>query len=183
MPDAAQRKAAVDAELIDSGPSPMSLLLRYLGVFALILVVMGILSFIAKSLYVVPMVIAMFAGALLLPVMRVTPWADEDSDDVVWFVLLTLLFGPLVALIIYGTVAVIRQEFNASILGCLAVAALARIVGEVATSGTPIIRQLFAVTSPFTTIPPHRRETGESAAARLVGVCGPGRLVRRQHLP
>ena len=151
MPDAAQRKAAVDADLMDSGPSPMSLLLRYLGVFALILVVMGILSLIAKSLYVVPMVIAMFAGALLLPVMRVTPWADEDSDDLVWFVLLTLLFGPLVALVIYGTVAAIRQEFNASILGCLAVAALARIVGEVATGGTPIIRQLFAVTSPFTT--------------------------------
>jgi hypothetical protein len=151
MPDEAQRKAAVDAALLDSGPSPLQLLLRYVGAFALILIVMGGVAFIAKPLYVIPMLIAMFVGALLLPVMRVSPWPDEDSDDLVWFVLLTLLFGPLVALIIYGTVAVLRQEFNASILGCLAVAALARIVGEVATSGMPIVRQMLVVTSPFTT--------------------------------
>ncbi len=146
--DAAQRKAAVDAALADGGPTPMELLTRYAGVFALILVGVGLLSFAVKSFYIVPMVIAMFAGGMLLPIMHVTPWADEDSDDLVWFVLLTLLFGPVVSLIIFGLVALVRQEFNPSILGCFIVAGLARVVGELASGGVGI-HHLISATSPF----------------------------------
>lgn len=146
--DAAQRKAAVDAALADDGPTPMELLTRYAGVFALILLGVGLLSFVVKSFYIVPMVIAMFAGGMLLPILHVTPWADEDSDDLVWFVLLTLLFGPVVSLIIFGMVALVRQEFNPSILGCFIVAGLARVVGELASGGVGI-PHLISATSPF----------------------------------
>ena len=146
--DAAQRKAAVDAALADGGPTPMELLTRYAGVFALILLGVGLLSFAVKSFYIVPMVIAMFAGGMLLPILHVTPWADEDSDDLVWFVLLTLLFGPVVSLIIFGMVALVRQEFNPSILGCFIVAGLTRIVGELASGGVGI-PHLISATSPF----------------------------------
>ncbi len=146
--DAAQRKAAVDAALADGGPTPMELLTRYAGVFALILLGVGVLSFALKSFYILPMVLAMFAGGMLLPIMHVTPWADEDSDDLVWFVLLTLLFGPVVSLIIFGMVALVRQEFNPSILGCFIVAGLVRIVAELASGGVGI-HHLISATSPF----------------------------------
>ena len=144
----AERKALVDAALADDGPTPMALLTRYLGVFALILLATGLLAFVAKRFYIVPMLIAMFVSALLLPILRVTPWADEGSDDLIWFVLLTLLFGPVVALIIYGVMAAARQDFNPSILGCLAVAALARVTAELASGGVAI-GHLIQATSPF----------------------------------
>ena len=149
--DEKQRKAAVNAALADSEPASRTLLLRYAVVFAIILIVTGALCFVGKQLYVIPMLIAMFLSALLLPVMRVTPWADEDADDLIWFVLLTLLFGPLVALIIYSFVSLMRQSCNASILGCLAVVALVRITAEV-TSGGVTITNLFAMTSPFASL-------------------------------
>ena len=147
----AERKAIVDAALADDGPTPMALLTRYLGVFAGILLATGILSFILKRFYIAPMLIAMFVSALLLPIMRVTPWADEGSDDLVWFALLTLLFGPVVALIIYGVMALARQDFNPSILGCLTVAALVRVVAELASGGVAL-GHLIQATSPFSSL-------------------------------
>ena len=144
-----QKRAAVNAALAESMQSPTELLMRYLGVFAVILVVTGLLAHLMPRFYLIPMIVAMFVAALLLPIMRVTPWVEEDSEDVALFVGLTLLFGPLVALIIYGVVAAFRQSFNASIMGGLAVAALLRIVAEAGAGNVSGIGPLFAITSPF----------------------------------
>lgn len=135
--------------MAEAGPAPFMLLLGYLGVFAVILLVMGALCYIKPNLYVAPMLITMFVGTLLLPVMRVTPWVEEDADDLVWFIALTLLFGPLVGFVIYAVVFLARQGGNPSVLGGMAVTALARTVAEAAAHGTAILPHLFQATSPF----------------------------------
>ncbi len=105
--------------------------LRFVGVFAAILALAGLVAYAFSSIYVVPLVIAMFLGGLLMPVMRVVPWADEDADDAFLFLLLTLVGGPLVALVVYGVIALMRQNANPAILGGLTVALAARVVVDV----------------------------------------------------
>ncbi len=144
-----QKRAAVDAAMAESLQSPTELLGRYLGVFAVILLVAGVLAHFLPRFYWIPMSVAMFVAAMLLPIMRVTPWVEEDAEDVALFVVLTLVFGPLIALVIYGVVAAVRQSFNASVLGALAVTALLRIVAEAAAGRVSGVSQLFAMTSPF----------------------------------
>lgn len=135
--------------MAESLQSPTELLGRYLGVFAVILLVAGVLAHFLPRFYWIPMSVAMFVAAMLLPIMRVTPWVEEDAEDVALFVVLTLVFGPLIALVIYGVVAAVRQSFNASVLGALAVTALLRIVAEAAAGRVSGVSQLFAMTSPF----------------------------------
>lgn len=144
-----QKRAAVEAAMAESVQSPMELLGRYLGVFVVIMLITGALAHFLPRFYWLPMIVAMFVAAMLLPIMRVTPWVEEDAEDVVLFIGLTLVFGPLIALIIYGVIAAVRQSFNASVLGGLAVAALLRIVAEVSAGHVSGIGPLFAMTSPF----------------------------------
>lgn len=108
---------------------------RYLGVFAILLALGILAAAIAPGSYVVPLLLTNFIGGMLLPVMRVVPWQDEDSDDVFLMVVLTLAFGPVVSLIIYSVLTALRQDGNPAILGILAVAMLAR-VGIGLASGT-----------------------------------------------
>ncbi len=147
-----QKRAAVNAALAESTYSLTELLGRYLGVFTVIVIATGLLAHLQPRFYLVPMLIAMFVSAMLLPIMRVTPWVEEDGEDVALFIGLTLLFGPLVAFIIYGVIAVVRQSFNASVMGGLAVVALLRIVAEVSAGNVGSISQLFTMTSPFASL-------------------------------
>lgn len=119
----------------DEKSTQTNVLARYVGVFAAVLVAAGIWAHITPQLYVLPLVIAQFVGALLMPVLGVAPWQDEDSDHVFIFVVLTFAFGPAVGLVIYGVVALLRQDANPAVLGCFAVAALSRIVCELSAGG------------------------------------------------
>jgi hypothetical protein len=111
------------------------LVIRFLAAFGGILVVAGLVAHLLPEIYAIPLVLAQFLGALLLPVMRVVPWADEDADDVFLFLLLTLAGGPLVALVVYGVISALRQNTNPAILGCLSIALVARLVIGSAAGG------------------------------------------------
>ena len=116
--------------LVQEGLSPLLLLGRYLAAFTVILMVGGALAYLGKQYYVVPLLLVQFFGGLLLPVMRVVAWAEEDSDDVGWFLGLTLMFGPMIALAAYAIVGVMRQSLNPAVLLCLVIALLTRVIVE-----------------------------------------------------
>lgn len=111
------------------------LVMRFLGVFGPLLAVAGLVAYAFSPYYVVPLLLAQFVGALLLPVMGVVPWADEDADDVFLFLLLTLAGGPLVALVVYGVIGALRQNANPGIVGCLGIALLTRLVMDSVAGG------------------------------------------------
>lgn len=116
--------------------SPLIGLGWYAVALGVVLFFAGLFSFVFTAHYVLPLLAAQFVGAMLMPVMRVVPWADEDADDAVLFVLLTLACGPVVGLIIYGVICMLRQDTNPAILGCFIVATLARLVVEAAVGVT-----------------------------------------------
>ena len=104
----------------------------YIGVVAGILVVMGIaIAALGNALF--PILIANFASGMLLPILRVGPWQDEDADDSVLFIVGTMVFGPLVMAIIYGIISAARGGGNASILGLSVFGLVSRIVAELAS--------------------------------------------------
>lgn len=117
-------------------PSARALLMRFVGIFIPILIVAGTIAHFAPGLFWAPLLLAQFAGGLLLPVLRVVPWADEDSDDLIYFALLTLVFGPLISLVIYGVIGLIRQNANPALVGCMTVAALSWFTVMAATGNT-----------------------------------------------
>lgn len=101
---------------------------KFLGIFGVILIVGAIFAALAPAGMLAPLLIANFAGGLLLPVLGVVPWQDEDSDDAMLMFVLMLLFGPVVAFFIYGVLTMVRQTGNAAVVGVLAVAALSNVV-------------------------------------------------------
>jgi hypothetical protein len=106
------------------------LFVKYLLSFLLVLAVGGLTAGLLPYAWVAPLGIATFLGGMMLPVFRIIPWQDEDSDDAVWLLLLLLVLGPAVGLVSYCVICLIRQEWNSSVLGCLGVALVARIVME-----------------------------------------------------
>jgi hypothetical protein len=101
---------------------------KFLGVFAIVLAVAVGIASLAPTATVVALIVANFVGGLLLPVFGIVPWQDEDSDDAILMFLLSLMFGPVVSLIIYGGLTAIRQDGNAAVVGVLAVGALSHLV-------------------------------------------------------
>ena len=118
-----------------------TLWMRFAGAMLGVLLVAGILAYALRPNMLLPVILANFAGGMLLPLMRVAPWQDEDSDDAIFLFLLTLIFGPLVSLIIYGVIGMIKQMANPAVWGCFLVGALTRIVVEIA-SGQPVLQPL-----------------------------------------
>lgn len=110
----------------DIGP----LLLKFLLTFAGILLVCGLTAGFLPDAFVAPLCIATFLGGMLLPVFRLIPWQDEDSDDAVFLLVLLLVFGPAIGLVCYGVICLIRQDANVSVIACLAVAFATRVIIE-----------------------------------------------------
>ena len=105
------------------------------GVAMLILIaVMWAAIAVTKSV-IAPVLIANAIAGVLIPVMRIGPWQDDDGDDAVIFTILTLVFGAVPTLILYLAWSGIRSGGNASILGCAIVASIMRIVSDLATAG------------------------------------------------
>ena len=106
------------------------LLAKYIGSFIGVLLVCGLVAGFLPDAYVAPLCFATFLGGMLLPVCRLIPWQDEDSDDVVWLLILSLVFGPAIGLVIYGVVCALRQEANVSVFALLGVAFVSRVIIE-----------------------------------------------------
>lgn len=110
----------------DIGP----LLLKFVASFVGILVVCGVTAGFLPDAYVAPLCIATFLGGMLLPVFRLIPWQDEDSDDAIYLLMLLLIFGPAIGIVIYGAICLLRQEANISVIACLVVAFVTRVIME-----------------------------------------------------
>ncbi len=136
----------------------------YVGALLAILVGVGLAVFLTKSL-LVPLLLGNLVGGLLLPILRVGPWQDDDSDDSLLFFMGTLIFGPLVTAIIYGVMCAVRQGGNTSVLGCAVVALLTRATAEIA-SGAPNWK---AVVSPWQSITFINVLVSWAGAAALLG--------------
>jgi hypothetical protein len=105
---------------------------KFLSIFAVILVITAVAAFGMRELYAIPMVLANFLSGLIMPALKLVPWHDEDSDDWLLFVVLTMVFGPFIPLVIYGVLWMLRQSGNPAILGCFVVSAVTRLVVELA---------------------------------------------------
>lgn len=139
----AARRTATNVQLNWEKPLPpmSTLLLKFTVIYAGILSVSALAAHITPSNYVLPLVVSQFLGAMLLPILRLTPWAEEDTDDLGLYILLILagafgiLCGPVVALVIYVVISLVRQSTNPSVIGCLVVASISRVFMEIAAAG------------------------------------------------
>ena len=111
----------------DDAPPLSRQMPRYLAAFGGILVLAAIVAGLIPGAYVAPLCLAIFAGAMLLPIFKIVPWQDEDSSDAIWLAVLSLVFGPAIGLIIYGVVCAMRQDFVPAVFGCMLVALVTRV--------------------------------------------------------
>ena len=108
--------------------------------FAGVLLVAALIGYFQPGAYIPLVLITCFIGGVLLPVTRAAPWADEDSDDVLFLIFLTVLFGPAVGLLAYTVLALVRQDVNPAVMGCFLMATLARFGIDLA-AGSPTFTQ------------------------------------------
>ena len=113
-------------------PQPKGGVGVYAGALVGILVVLLAAVFISGNV-LIPLLLANLAGGALLPILRVGPWHDEDSDDALIFLFVTLIFGPFVTAIVYGVLSAIRGGGNPSVLGLTVVALTTRVTAELAS--------------------------------------------------
>jgi hypothetical protein len=118
-----------------------NLLTRFSAVFLGILLLTYFVANVAAPAYWLALLLCNFGVGILLPVLQVAPWHDEDSEDIGWLFLGTLVGGPVVALCAYGAASMLRREFNAGVLGCLITSALSRITVELA-AGNPTMSSI-----------------------------------------
>ncbi len=107
--------------------------MRYAMAFLGILFGMGVTAHFLPDYSAVPLVIGLFAAGMLMPVMKAVPFHSDDSDDLLWLVVLTLVFGPGIGLIIYGVKGLLLQDMNRAITGLLTVSFLAYVVFQISS--------------------------------------------------
>ena len=128
-------------EAADVGPTLGFLVMRFVAV--LVLIAMGTFALVhaRPSATVLMIIVSEFALGMLMPIMRAAPWQDDDSDDVIVFVILTLVFGPFISLIMYAAWCAMRQDFSPAMVGLLLIAATCRLAVE-AGAGTLLSMQM-----------------------------------------
>ncbi len=112
----------VDLSLLPPPASRLPAIGRFVSYFLPVLLIQAAVTHFLPSFYVIPWLGALVIGALLLSVLRVTPFPDEDPDDMAMFVILTLLFGPIAGLTIFAVIGALRQSINPALVGCYIVA-------------------------------------------------------------
>ncbi len=127
---------------IDEDEESNNLLLRYSVAFLGISLITYYIVALAPPIYWLTLMLCNIFSGMLLPVLKIAPWHDEDSDDIGWLFLGTLVGGPVVSLIAYAAVTMLRREFNPGVLGCLAVSAVSRLTVEIA-AGSPTLSHIF----------------------------------------
>jgi len=111
---------------------------RFAMAFAGLLIGMAALVHLIPDYAAIPLVIVMFAAGILMPVMRAVPFQSDDADDLVWLVMLTLLFGPGIGLLIYSIKAFLLRDMNIAVLGLLSVSFLGYVVFQLAAPLPPL---------------------------------------------
>ena len=111
---------------------------RFAMAFAGMLIGMAGLVHLIPDYAAIPLVVILFAAGILLPVMKAVPFQSDDSDDLVWLVLLTLLFGPSIGLLIYSIKAFLLHDMNIAVLGMLAISFLGYLVFQLAAPLPPV---------------------------------------------
>lgn len=100
---------------------------RYAGVLVAIVLVTTGLAAMVKPMYLLWLALANLAGCIVLPVLRVVPFAEDDSDDIALAGALMLVLGPVVGGVVYGVACVLRSTFNPGIAAVFLVYLLTRV--------------------------------------------------------
>lgn len=91
--------------------------LQYLGCVATIVVLSILVLRDLPSSYLITMGVANFASCILMPLIGVAPFGEDDSEDFALGLGLFLIMGPLVGGIIYSVIGMIKQSANPGIIG------------------------------------------------------------------
>ena len=132
---------------------------KFAAALAGVLAISGALALALKGNILLPLLLANFAMGVLIPVLRVGPWQDEESDDSIFLLVLTTIFGPFVALVIYSVMSAVKQMTNPAVLGILISAAAIRLALVTMTGGFT-----FAMLTPL--------QPGHFSILRLALQCG-----------
>ena len=126
----------------DDAPSEptTSKITRFILVYAAILATVGVFTFAFKPTAIALMCLGLFSAGLLAPVMRAVPWQRDDSDDVIWYALFTVIFGPAIGLIIYGVMGLMKQGVNMAMVGCFLITLTMHIIIYLALSPIYLIQ-------------------------------------------
>lgn len=120
---------------------------RNVGIYLIYLALLTGISFVAsKGLpYLLILGISNFAAGIAMPLLRIVPFGEDDSDDVALALALILILGPFVGSILYGIVGFMKQDANPAIVGVFISYIVLRIGLDVAFS-FPVISGMM----PFT---------------------------------
>ena len=122
-------------EWVEPEVSPAAVWGKFAAALAGVLAISGALALALKGNILIPLLLANFAMGVLIPVLRVGPWQDEESEDSIFLLVLTTIFGPFVALVIYGVMSAVKQMTNPAVLGILISAAAIRLALVTITGG------------------------------------------------
>ncbi len=90
---------------------------NYLGSLALLATLASVAVHFVPSWYLGLMAVSNFAACMLMTVMRVVPFSDDDSSDMPLALALFLLAGPFVGFIAYIILGIMKQDANPAIVG------------------------------------------------------------------
>lgn len=113
-------------------PDIRAQIVKYIPALIGIILVAIIATKAAPGFYLGTLFLANFGAAILLPLMKVAPFADDDSDDLALAIGLFLIAGPFVGAILYGIVVVMRQDGNPAIGALFVLYLLIRIPMDIA---------------------------------------------------
>lgn len=90
---------------------------NYLGSLALLATLASVAVHFVPSWYLGLMAVSNFFACMLMTVMRVVPFSDDDSSDMPLALALFLLAGPFVGFIAYIILGIMKQDANPAIVG------------------------------------------------------------------
>gem|GEM_PF-2910150 len=91
--------------------------IQYLGCLAVIIILSLLVLRQLPSTYLYVMGVANFASCILMPVIGVAPFGEDDSEDIALGLGLFLILGPLAGGITYSVIGMIKQSANPAIIG------------------------------------------------------------------
>ncbi len=93
--------------------------IQYLGCLVVIVILSLLVLRQLPSTYLFVMGAANFASCILMPLIGVAPFGEDDSEDIALGLGLFLIMGPLAGGIIYSVIGMIKQSVNPAIIGVL----------------------------------------------------------------
>lgn len=119
---------------------------KFLAIGLPILLVAALLShYVPGVVAIVTYYTTLFVLSLIMGALRAIPAYEDEALDVGIVVVITLLVGPLIAIIAYGIVAMVKQEWNPAIFALFLLNTLAGIVLNIAMVTAGGAGNLFAL--------------------------------------